>query len=264
MDTLSSQPHGTTFRLGSDDSWEEKENIIPVLSSSLDAREELLLKLFHEENTLVKVIQNNDWKQFIDRLAADEQDVGLKTSTTMIPSDGRLMRLYGKTYQYSVGFVWNLNEIESSVCWCWPAGFYAKTEFNFDPVTNRLSKGLQEALVSLEQLHINNAQLLATANNSPSSSTTSSTEVSFNEVFATVTVRLDKQYSYTHKRTNKQTNKHTLNTPHLFVSYTLPLSSLMHLTNNTPTTHLLTPIPTLRCDHWWVSSVDPENTNIYC
>ena len=215
MDSLSILQHdGTTLRLGSDDSWEEKveENYMPSNPSSLNEGEVLLLKLFHEEKTLVKVIQNHDWKQFIDRLAVNEQDLGLKTSTTMLPSDGRMMRLYGKTYQYSVGLVWNLNDIESSVAWCWPAGFYAKTEFNVDPVTNRLSKGLQEALVTLEQLHITNAQLLANANNSsssnnnsfsssssspssstvttqPSSSSSPPTEVSFNEVFATVTVR---------------------------------------------------------------------------
>ena len=208
MDSLTiPQHHGSLHLKGSDDSWEE-ENPMPTNLLSLNEGEVLLLKLFQEEKTLVKVIQNNDWKQFIDRLGVDENDRGLKTSTTMLPRNGRYMRLYGKTYQYSVGFVWNLHDIESSVCWCWPAGFYAKTEFNVDPVTNQLSKGLQEALVTLDQLHINNAQLLlanatlldhnnsSSSSSSPSTTSPPTTEVSFNEVFATVTVRLTSTYTH--------------------------------------------------------------------
>ena len=237
--------------LGSDDSWEE-ENPMPAKSppSTLDDGEELLLKLFQEEKTLVKVIQNHDWKQFIDRLGVDENDVGLKTSTTMLPSNGRYMRLYGKTYQYSVGFVWNLNDIESSVCWCWPAGFYAKTEFNVDPVTNRLSNGLQEALVTLEQLHINNAQLLANNsnsmnnNNNPSSSPSPSsttpspsppTEVSFNEVFAAVTVRRKYMHSclmYIYIHTPSHICTYTITLP-LYTFFHPP-----HCSHNTPITPL--------------------------
>lgn len=178
----------------SEDSWEDSDGIFesPSTSSSSSSsscsaddrcytKEELLvLGLLRTENALVKVIKNNDFKQFLDRIGADENDGGIKTSTTLLPANGRKMNLYGQTFHYSVGLIWNINDIDTTSCWCWPAGFYAKTEFNHDPVTNRLLNGLQEALVSLEMLRIKNAQML---------NDTNITESPFNEVFAPVTVK---------------------------------------------------------------------------
>eukprot|EP00668_Euglena_longa_P016622 GGOE01020909.1.p1 GENE.GGOE01020909.1~~GGOE01020909.1.p1 ORF type:complete len:648 (-),score=214.84 GGOE01020909.1:446-2347(-) len=110
-------------------------------------------KLFEEQKALVKTIKNDSCDVLIDKLKSCVSDNRkFRTSTSVLPPNGKNMRLFGSERQYSAGVVWDRSNMDLSMTWAWPSGYYAKTEFNIDSGTGRLKNGREEALVSLEAL----------------------------------------------------------------------------------------------------------------
>eukprot|EP00667_Euglena_gracilis_P005369 EG_transcript_5404 len=110
-------------------------------------------RLFEEQKALVKTIKNDSCDVMIDKLKSCAADnAKFRTSTSVLPPDGKNMRLFGSERQYSAGLVWDRSSMDLSKTWAWPSGYYAKTEFNIDSGTGRLKNGREEALVTLEAL----------------------------------------------------------------------------------------------------------------
>ena len=69
-------------------------------------------------------------------------------------------RLAGSERTFTSGIVWDVSELDMSTCWCWPSGYYAKSEFNIDVHTGKLINGREEQLVSFQQLQAQNLEFL--------------------------------------------------------------------------------------------------------
>ena len=75
---------------------------------------------------LVKTIRNDFWHQFARAL-----DRGDLSPCSLPPPGGAGMRLFGRAYASSCGVVLARKKLHlPSDVWCWPAGFFAKTEFS--------------------------------------------------------------------------------------------------------------------------------------
>ena len=79
-----------------------------------------------ERGALVKTIRNDFWHQFARAL-----DRGDLSPCSLPPPGGAGMRLFGRAYSSSCGVVLARKKLHlPSDVWCWPAGFFAKTEFS--------------------------------------------------------------------------------------------------------------------------------------
>ena len=128
----------------------------------------------------VKTLRNSDWTailrrflnpvvkhhstypDILDDIPPHEQYVfnSFVTSTSLRTENGRKMRTYGSSNEYTTGVVFALPEhygdddseaaaVRRTKTWAWPSGYAAKTEFNIDGRGN-LINGREEALVSLD------------------------------------------------------------------------------------------------------------------
>ena len=79
-----------------------------------------------ERGALVKTIRNDFWHQFARAL-----DRGDLSPCSLPPPGGAGMRLFGRAYSSSCGVVLARKKLHlPQDVWCWPAGFFAKTEFS--------------------------------------------------------------------------------------------------------------------------------------
>ena len=79
-----------------------------------------------ERGALVKTIRNDFWHQFARAL-----DRGDLSPCSLPPPGGAGMRLFGRAYSSSCGVVLARKKLHlPEDVWCWPAGFFAKTEFS--------------------------------------------------------------------------------------------------------------------------------------
>lgn len=152
-----------------------------LASTELTAAEAEVVQMLNDQKACVKTIKNTDWTAFLQRFRYSHPPLHAKrksihddaspesshhfnsfvTSTTLLPSEGKKMRCYGSTSQYTAGVVFALPEFDTPEAeaqaakdtwtWSWPAGYSAKTEFNRDS-RGRLINGREEALVSFSQL----------------------------------------------------------------------------------------------------------------
>ena len=186
---------------GPDDTFEPLVKQAPPYETpppDLTDAEAEVMELFQNQKCAVKTIKNNEWGSFLHRFNHPEtkrgrrpnehDDIGpdhhegqehqsqyypfnsFVTSTSLLPANGRKMKCYGSTTQYTVGVVFSLpdysnrKETEDEAAkrtqtWAWPAGYSAKTEFNIDG-RGKLINGRQEALVPLSVLRSYNNDYL--------------------------------------------------------------------------------------------------------
>jgi hypothetical protein len=113
-------------------------------------------RMLREQKCTVKTIKNVDWTDFLNRFhrtrghspdghddIAPDNDTfpfnSFVTSTSLLPPDGKRMRCYGSTNQYTVGVVFALpsqyanaaEEDEAAArtkTWSWPAGYSVRTD----------------------------------------------------------------------------------------------------------------------------------------
>ena len=161
-----------------------------IVIQDLSEAELIVLNMFNNQKACVKTLRNCDWTPFLQRFLAPvamvhqnrraqkhnkHDDIpphdnypfnSFMTSTTLLPENGKKMRAFGSTNEYTIGAVFALptdydsGETETQVVkrtktWAWPSGYAAKTEFNIDN-HEMLIHGRQEALVSLETLRQSN------------------------------------------------------------------------------------------------------------
>ena len=117
------------------------------------------LTLLHEQRALVKTIKNSDWLGLLWQM---HQDKPFRTSLSLPPVDGERMSFFGRIDAGCVGLVYDLDEMnleDDRGVFCWPSGYYAKTEHNMIIDRNgyvSLVGGREDALVSIEQLRTAN------------------------------------------------------------------------------------------------------------
>lgn len=172
------------LELGPNDEYARLLEEQPVEDMSINEQE--AVQLLRDQRACVKTIKNTDWTAFLQRFIysqlshprsihhdiaplGDHRFNSFVTSTSLLPSEGKKMRCFGSTSQYTVGCVFALPkfasdeeeaaEAEATNTWSWPAGYSAKTEFNRDS-QGRLINGRQEALTPLSVLRQYNQEYL--------------------------------------------------------------------------------------------------------
>jgi hypothetical protein len=164
--------------------------LFDIIPDDLSKAEQEVVDLFHQQYACVKTLRNQDWTAFLRRFLKPidkghdtrypdtHDDIppsreykynAFVTSTTLLPANGRKMRAYGSTNEYTTGVVFALPKdygsntecqvVERTKTWAWPSGYAAKTEFNIDD-RGRLINGRAEALVTLKKLRSNNHDYL--------------------------------------------------------------------------------------------------------
>lgn len=171
-----------------------KDEFTPLLQDTvledLTEAERDVLDMLREQRACVKTLRNSDWTAFLRRFLKPISKLDYRaphvhddipphgsypynsfvTSTTLLPENGKKMRAFGSTNEYTTGVVFALprdysgGETETEAVtrtktWAWPSGYAAKTEFNIDS-RGKLINGRQEALKSLETLRKNNNDYL--------------------------------------------------------------------------------------------------------
>ena len=171
-----------------------KDEFTPLLQdivlADLTDSERDVLDMFKEQRACVKTLRNSDWTAFLRRFLTPATQISYRsphvhediaphgsypfnsfvTSTTLLPENGKKMRAFGSTNEYTTGVVFALptdyvdgdtetQAVERTKTWAWPSGYAAKTEFNIGSKGD-LINGRQEALVSLETLRNNNNDYL--------------------------------------------------------------------------------------------------------
>jgi hypothetical protein len=207
-----------------------------------------VVEMLHNQRCCVKTIKNTDWTAFIDRfhfphkrtskqtlhddipptrkMESNNDDNNNKsrcfnsfvTSTTLLPPNGKKMRAFGSTSQYTTGVVFALPrsndydlydyvgnddgadylteitayesaEQDASLkteTWSWPAGYSAKTEFNIDS-NGKLINGRQEAIRNLTTLRSYNIDYCTKDHYIIANRTVSGlSQIPYNEVFLRV------------------------------------------------------------------------------
>ena len=89
-----------------------------------------VLNLVQGENAIVKTVKNGDWLGLVWQLA---QGQPFRTSLTLPPANGRGMQLFGRSSSGCAGLIWSASELDledPTGVFCWPSGYFAKTEHN--------------------------------------------------------------------------------------------------------------------------------------
>jgi len=106
-----------------------------------------VLRALAEQHCLAKVIKVNDWIDFL-RLLQGER---FRTSLSLLPPQGKGMRLFGKTGSSMTGLLWDRAALDLSDALMWPSGYFARSEHNVT-LDGRCLNGREDALVTLERL----------------------------------------------------------------------------------------------------------------
>jgi len=91
-----------------------------------------ILELLNNQEALIKVVNNNYWNKFIQKIQSSE-NLCLTTSTSLLPPGGRHMKLFSQVERACGGIVWDISRrfsIQNKQYYAWPSGYYAKTEYN--------------------------------------------------------------------------------------------------------------------------------------
>lgn len=155
------------------------DEFLPLTSSdpvTLIPREQHVISLLENQTAVVKTLKNSEWSSFLRKFVKEQS---FRTSTSLLPPNGKKMRCFGSTKEYTVGVVFSLptvgsddavyatervaqQEIERTNTWLWPSGYAAKTEFNVDRHGN-LTNGRKEALLSMQSMREYNLSYLRDA-----------------------------------------------------------------------------------------------------
>ena len=143
----------------------------PLLSattpvSSTAASSCVISELLATQRCVVKTIKDDEhcWSSLTKRLSSC---VSFHTSTSLLPPNGRWMKLYGSLKEFPCGLLFELpedvadegsrpNALDPPNVYAWNSGYSAKTEFNMDSRGN-LVNGRKEALTTIAELRVANA-----------------------------------------------------------------------------------------------------------
>lgn len=95
-----------------------------------------------DRGVLVKTVKNDFWVQFCNGL-----DRGDRTPCSLPPPRAVGMRLFGRVWAQSCGVVFDRSALKlGDDAWCWPSGFFAKTEFGVGKGDEERSSFVDEEL----------------------------------------------------------------------------------------------------------------------
>jgi len=148
------EPTCTAIKSCNDDAVLEFDELAARGEFPIEADEVRLLAtndMFREQNALIKTVCNDGWAEQIYKL----QGSRFRTPVTIPPPEAKGMRLFGKVSKAKCGLVWDMKALDMSDSLMWPAGYYAKTEFNFC-ADGSLLNGRDEMLVTVDQIRQEN------------------------------------------------------------------------------------------------------------
>ena len=111
-----------------------------------------------DQQCVVKSVGNGDWPLLVAKM---KEGSASRTPTSMLPPNGKNMKLYGSERYFTAGIMFDCSEVDFTEegCWCWPSGYYAKTEFNVGS-HGELLNGRKQKLVSIDTLREQNRSYL--------------------------------------------------------------------------------------------------------
>ena len=113
-----------------------------------------MLALLDDQSALVKTVKNGDWLGLAWQMSHGNK---FRTSMSLPPRAARGMQLFGRASSGCAGLIWSLPQLElddRTGVFCWPSGYFAKTEHNMHigrDGTVALLGGRDARLVSLQQ-----------------------------------------------------------------------------------------------------------------